>query len=390
VTRLRLARSFSRRAFVVAAGAGLALIPVGSASASPSHDHGRESGAVFVQLNSPGGNAIAAYPRGSDGHLGAATTYPTGGLGGTEAGAPLDALASQGSLVLDQEHHELIAVNAGSDTITSFGVHGSHLTRESVLASGGLFPSSVAVHGDLVYVLNAGGGGSISGFRFTHGVLTPIPGSTRSLGLGNTNPPVFISAPAQVGFSSDGRGLIVTTKNHNQLLTFRVGPRTGLPALAPVVTASAGAVPFSFVVDEHGTVHVTEAGTGKISSYTVNGSGSLSLLGSSASTGGAALCWNIQVGRTIFGANAGSATLSAWRVPANGAATLIRPVAASTGAGPIDLAASRDGRYLYTQESVAGTVGAYKVSGDGTLERIQTVTGLPAFTTTGMEGIAAS
>ena len=390
MTHLRLVRPFSRRALVLAAGAALVLVPISSASASPGHDDGGESGAVFVQLNSTVGNAVAAYPRGSDGHLGEATTYPTGGLGGTEVGAPLDALASQGSLVLDREQRTLIAVNAGSDTITSFGVHGAHLTRESVIDSGGQFPSSVAVHGDLVYVLNAGGGGTISGFRLTDGALTPLPGSTRSLGLGNTNPPVFISAPAQVGFSNDGRTLIVTTKNHNELLTFRVGHRTGLPALAPVVTASAGAVPFSFVVDERGTVHVTEAGTGKISSYTVKRDGSLTLLGSSASTGGAALCWNIQIGRIMYGANAGSASLSAWRVPANGAATLINTVAATTGAGPIDLAASSDGQYLYAQESVAGTVGAYEVSGDGTLERIQTVTGLPAFNTTGMEGIAAS
>ncbi|WP_407342771.1 lactonase family protein [Pengzhenrongella phosphoraccumulans] len=360
-------------------------------ASTASADSGRDGdpGAVFVQLNSTTGNEVAAYTRGPDGILAPASTYPTGGLGGTEVGAPLDALASQNSLVLDRDHRLLLAVNAGSDTITSFAVRGARLSQGSVVASGGQFPSSIAVHDDLVYVLNAGGDGSISGFQVKRGGLVPLAGSTRSLGLSNANPPVFISAPAQIGFAKDGRTLIVTTKNHNQILTFPLDKR-GLPSPAPVVTASAGAVPFSFVVDQRGTVHVTEAGTGKTSSYAIAQSGSLTLLGSSAATGGAALCWNILIGRNIYGANAGSATLSAWRVGATGAATLTAPVAATTNAGPIDLAASSNGRYLYVQEAVAGTVGAYAVSGDGSLQRIQTVTGLPAFTTTGMEGIAAS
>ena len=383
LTRLR------RRSILTAAGAAAAavLVPLAPATASP---HGAaDVGAVFVQRNTESGNAVAAYRRGSDGHLTYAATYPTGGRGGTEVGAPLDALASQGSMVLDRAHHLLLTVNAGSDTVTSFPVAGARLGYARTAASGGLFPTSIAVHGDLVYVLNAGGDGAISGFTVRDGRLVPLAGSTRSLGLGNTTPPAFISAPAQVGFSNDGRTLIVATKGHNELLTYRVDAH-GLPSTSPVVTASAGAVPFGFVVDDRGRVAVTEAGTGAVSTYAVTRSGGLRLLGSSASGGGAALCWNVRVGRNVYGSNAGSATLSAWRLPGHGAATLSMPVAATTGAGPIDLAASGDGRFLYVQESVAGTLGVYSVARDGSLARVQTVTGLPAFTTTGMEGIAAS
>ncbi len=390
MTRTTLTRSFSRRALLAAAGAVTVLLlsPLGAASADVGH-HDDAAGAVFVQLNSTDGNQIATYTRSTSGLLTAVNTYPTGGDGGTEIGVPLDALASQGSLVLDSDHHVLLAVNAGSDTVTNFAVHGASLSRATVVRSGGQFPSSIAVHGDLVYVLNAGGAGNISGFEFRKGNLVPMPGSARTLGLGNANPPLFISAPGQIGFSKDGRSLIVTTKNHNQILTFPVD-RQGYPSATPVVTASAGPVPFSFVVDGRGTVHVTEAGTGKTSSYSVARNGSLALLGSSASTGGAALCWNVQARRTIYGSNAGSATLSAWQVAADGSATLTNPVAAATAAGPIDLAASSNGRFLYVQEAVAGSLGVYAVSRDGSLARIQTVSGLPAFTNTGMEGIAAS
>lgn len=374
--------------------AALALVPLGASGAFASDggpqggtDHG-SPGAVFVQLNGTAGNTIAAYVRHADGTLTAAGRYATGGLGGTQVGAPLDALASQGSLVLDDRHDVLLAVNAGSDSVTAFGVHGAALSAPRTVPSGGQFPTSIAVHGDLVYVLDAGGDGAVSGFRLVHGGLVPIPGSTRSLGLGGTNPPAFLASPAQIGFGADGHVLVVTTKSHGELLTFPLDAQ-GVPAASPVTTPSAGAVPFSFVVDRHDRLQVTEAGTGRTSTYTVATDGALSLVGSSAPDGGAALCWNVLAGRTLLGANAGSATLSSWSVPRSGPAVLTAPVATTTNAGPIDLAASHDGRFVYVQESVAGSVGAYAVSAGGSLTRIQTVSGLPAFTTTGMEGIAA-
>lgn len=43
-------------------------------------------------------------------------------------------------------------------------------------------PISLDVHGDLLYVLNAGGDGNISGFAIgPQGTLTALPGSSRPL-----------------------------------------------------------------------------------------------------------------------------------------------------------------------------------------------------------------
>lgn len=379
----------SRRALALAGSLGLALtvLPAGVALAAPGGGNGTP-GAVFVQLNSPDGNEIAAYSRASDGTLAATGTYPTGGDGGTALNAPLDPLASQGGLVLTQDKKTLLAVNAGSDTLTSFDVDGSTLHRDSVVPTDGPFPNSVAVHDELVYVLNAGGEGSISGYRLHDGTLTPIPDSTRSLGLDNADVPSFITAPAQVGFSKDGRTLIITTKLNNELLTFHIGP-DGRPSDSPVSTDSAGPVPFSFVVDQRGVVHVTEAGTGATSSYRVGDDGTLDLVSQSQGDGGAALCWNIRIGDTLYGANAGSSTLSSWTIQPAGSAVLSDTDAAVTGLGPIDLAASTNGRFLYVQEAVSGSLGVYQVSHDGGLARIQTIGGLPAFDGDGMEGLAA-
>lgn len=211
--------SFSRpgrRALLGLAVGAVALAPVvaaPAASAAPLHPQGLPAGAAFVQLNDPAGNAIAAYDRGRDGTLTRTGTYPTGGRGGFAASAPVDALASQHSLTLAAGGSVLLAVNAGSDSVTAFAVRGSRLVRTAVVASGGSFPVSLAVHGDIVYVLDAGGSGAVSGYRLVGPTLVPIPGSTRSLGLTNTTPPRFISAPAQVGFAAHGRVLVVTTKN---------------------------------------------------------------------------------------------------------------------------------------------------------------------------------
>ena len=57
--------------------------------------------------------------------------------------------------------------------MTVFGVDGDRLTRRAVVASGGAFPVSVAVHGNLVYVLNARDGGSVQGFRRNVGAGWP-------------------------------------------------------------------------------------------------------------------------------------------------------------------------------------------------------------------------
>ena len=160
--------------------------------------------AVFVQTNDPSGNSIVAFRRNADGTLTPAATYATGGKGGRTSGSASDPLASQGSLVLDTAAGLLLSVNAGSDSVSVFGVKGDKLHLRQVVSSGGPFPVSIAVHGGLAYVLDAGLTGDVRGYRIADGELEPIPGSTRSLGLSNSNPPFFLASPAQVGFTPSG------------------------------------------------------------------------------------------------------------------------------------------------------------------------------------------
>src|SRR4029077_626960 len=94
-------------------------------------------------------------------------------------------LGSQGALVLSENGRWLFAVNAGSDDISVFSVDREELTLASRVSSGGTRPISMTVYRDLLYVLNAGGSGNITGFNIgRHGALTPISNSTRPLSGG--------------------------------------------------------------------------------------------------------------------------------------------------------------------------------------------------------------
>jgi len=354
-------RNTTRAAAIAGAVAAATASVAAPASAHP-------SGAVFVQANGLDGNAIVAY----DGGLHQTGTYPTGGRGGLEAGAAADPLASQGALTLDRAHGLLYAVNAGSDTITVFGVHGSRLARLQVVAAGGSFPTGVAVHGDLVYVLNARDGGSIQGFRRVGSRLIRVPSWHRALGLDPAATPEFTHSPGQVAFTPDGRHLLVTTKgNTSEILAFGIDPFGG-PSATPVHNAEPGAVPFALAFDRYGQAVVAEAGPNAAATFAVRG-GVLTAR-SSAPTGGAATCWITGVDGVFYLSNAGSGTVTAFRTGADGSLQNLGTTSTS-GGGTIDSAASADGSRLYV-ETGAGVDGveAFRIGPDGELTPSGSVT----------------
>ncbi|MGA5503939.1 beta-propeller fold lactonase family protein [Streptomyces umbrinus] len=239
----------------------------------PAPDH-----AVFVQGNELDGNTIHVFARGDDCKLSPSGTYTTGGKGGDQVDALTDSLASQGSLVYDDASGMLLAVNAGSGTVTSFLVEGQQLKVRRVVDSGGEFPASIAVHGRIAYVMNAGGEVSVQGFRITGKGLKPLQGSHRSLGLDNEDIPLS-SSPGEVEFTPDGRNLAVTTKSNNTVEVFPM-KRNGLPAVAePVVNKSAGEVPFAVSFDGTGKrMLVAEAEKSTVTTYQVKRDGKLRIL----------------------------------------------------------------------------------------------------------------
>jgi 6-phosphogluconolactonase (cycloisomerase 2 family) len=365
----------------------LALATAAIAATARAQAASTNGGAVFVETNELNGNQIVAYSRAADGSLIRAGSFATGGNGGAQAGAVVDELASQGALTLDASHNLLFAVNAGSDSLSVFAVDGANLTLEQVVPSNGSFPSSVTVHGNLVYVLNAGGAGSVQGFRITGNHLTTLHDGWRSLGLANANPPFFLTSPGEVGFSPDGSQLLVSTKGStSDIDVFSVNP-TGSLSDSPVVNAAATPAPFAFAFDATGRLISAEAGINAVTTYTLASNGSLSDP-QSLPDGQAALCWIVGVNGNFYVANAGSSSISGYRVDVNGTPSLIGAtgVVGNTEAGAIDMAATPDGQFLYAESGGAGTVDVFAVKSDGTLTKLAIVGGLPS----GIEGIAVS
>jgi 6-phosphogluconolactonase (cycloisomerase 2 family) len=341
---------------------------------------GSDVGAVFTLSNSAAGNAVIAFARSADGSLTPAGSFATLG-NGTGAG-----LGSQGAVALSDDGQFLFAVNAASNSVTSFAVDGSSLTRVNTVASGGTLPISLTTHGDILYVLNAGGTENITGFAIgSTGALTLLPGSSRPLtgtGVG----------PAQVGFDPSGRWLVVTEKNTNLIDVYAVGANGY--ASAPVVNPSAGQTPFGFAFNQQGVLIVSEAFGGAVdasavSSYTLGTGGALSVVSASVPTTETAACWVAVTnnGKFAYAANTGSASVTGFEVRKATLAILDADgKTGNTGTTPIDAAVSRNSQFLYTL-----TVGSHSISAfaarqnDGSLSEVGGAAGLPV----GTIGLAA-
>ena len=359
-------------------GAGLLLAPPASAAPGPT-----AAGVVFVANDARDGNRVIAYDRAADGSLRQAGSYRTGGNGGVLDGAVVDNTASQGALTADREHNELYAVNAGSNTLSVFGVRGDRLQLRQVIGSGGAFPVSVTVHGDQVFVLDARAGGAIQGYLNLRGRLIAIPAWHRALGLDPSATPEFTHTPGQVAFTPDGRHLVVTTKaNTNSIVVYNLGPLGALSA-RPVIRAEDGTVPFAVAFDASGHLAVADAGPNAVATYSIRRDGVLVPLAVTP-TGQAATCWIAISGRLAVASNAGSGTVTRLAVDAAGRTTKLGDTAA--GGGTVDTAFTPDGRFLYVQSGAAGEVTAFAVHPDGTVTVRGTVTVPDAV---GGEGIAA-
>jgi 6-phosphogluconolactonase (cycloisomerase 2 family) len=337
---------------------------------------------LFVQTNNPAGNQILVYERAEDGALTLAETVDTGGVGGRNGGAGSDPLTSQGSLVYDAHHGVLIAVNAGSDTVSVLGLDDYHLSPRQVLASGGTFPVSVTVHGDLLYVVNAHEAGAITGYRITDGQFQPIEDSTRSLQLTPvTGPEQFLNTPGQIGFTPDGQQLIITTKSNGSLIDVFTMHTDGRPSDTFVANPAGVPVPFGFTFDDYDHLVVTDAATSTLSTYTVHSDGHVKSIASQPD-GGSAMCWVAHTAGNFYVADNGSRTVTGYHIDQAGTPTVFTQV--KTRNGPIDLVGTQDG-FLYVEVGTDGGVDGFRVKPDGTLAQIVTLTGLD-----GLEGIAVT
>jgi 6-phosphogluconolactonase len=351
-------------------------------------DRNITAGAVYVMTNQVT-NTVAVFRRSHTGTLTSVGEFPTGGAGDPvpqPGDPPTDPLGSQGSLILG-DNQFLFAVNAGSNQISVLKVGRNELTIVDVVDSGGVRPISLALHEDLLYVLNEGGTPNITGFTVNDdGTLTPLAGSTQPL-IGGTS-----ADPAEISFSDDGTLLVVTEKMGNRIDTYTVD-ENGL-ASAPIENPSNGMTPFGFAFNNGGSLIVSEAFGGApnqsaVSSYDAPESGILSVVSGSIPNLQTASCWVVipNNGKSVFVSNTGSGTISSYAIGNDATLALINGTAADLGptSAPIDMALNNSSRFLYVIAAGTQSVASFRLGRDGTLSLIDTDGGLPL----GAQGIAA-
>jgi len=417
-------------------------IVIGASSAGGA----QPAGGVFAMSNILDENTVVAYSRGEDGQLNLVGEYSTGGQGGDFDGPEgLDPLISAYALINTPDNEYLMAVNAGSNTITVMAINDDmSLEVVDTESTNGVGPNSIAINDGIVYVTNIDADGefagepdqegSIYGYTFENGDLTGIPGSLRELD----------NRPSAVRFTPDGQYLAVTSinagsaalasGNDDSIVVFGLD-ENGVPSESPTDGATStprgnaegrnlpSAIGFEVVDRSNGTFAiVTEARefrsegqppifpglqTGSVSVYEIGEGGSLNgtqldlLAGQTPEVGQRTACWIVMSpdGEYFWVSNALDASISTYRfTDASGNVELVdvlgatgnQPtsadpaVAFATTDGWIDLDISDDGAYIYQLFGLTGEVGVFEVDG-GNLTLVQTVSGdLPAQNTQGI------
>ncbi len=354
-------------------------------------------GAVYAMTNGEGQvagnvqgpNTIIAYGRDADGGLTPIGPFATNGNGGDfDGGEGLDPLISAYALTKTTGNENLLAVNAGSNTITSFNIleDFSLEIAGDPQDTGAIGPNSIAYYEvdtdderrGLVYVSNitrseflAGGEpehqGTVIGYWLMNdGTLSPIAGSARDLA----------NRPSAVQFSPDGNWLVVASINsgaaalasgsEDELVVYSVGADGQLSTDAVGAATSTlrdnvegrnlpSAIGFQIVGNNY--VVVTEArefqpdGTppafpalqdGSVSTWQIQGDGSLTPISTDIASGenntGRTACWLDFTldGNSFFVSNAIEAGLAAYSFD-NGVVQLLDQTAASgQGTGGAD------------------------------------------------------
>jgi 6-phosphogluconolactonase len=339
------------------------------------------SPAVYVQTNDATANEVIAFSRGEDGALAPLGRYSTGGRG-----TGLPHLASAGSVVLSDDGRWLLVVNAGSDELSLFAVQPDGLRHADLVRSGGSKPTSVAVSGALVYVLN-NGTPNISGFNLTDGKLTALTHSTRPLSGADAD-------PAQISFTPGGGALIATERGTNSISSYILDQRGY--AQGPTTIKSSGQTPYGFGLTKDGSLIVSEAfggatGAAAASSYAVSGAAELTMVSGTVGDTRSEVCWVALTkdDRFAFVTNFGDGTVSCYEITGDGSLRLHDPVAGSSGQGEKGLrdeAISSDGRYLYAIDADAQKLFGWAVGQDGHLTPTGEFGGVPDT----VAGLAAS
>jgi 6-phosphogluconolactonase len=345
-------------ALLAFAFAALALGPLASGASAKT--------SVYSISNAAPKNTLIKFVQRGNGTLKKVQTIKTGGSGGL---APQPGCEPPGGCPMLDTQSEVVvwkrlvfAVNAGSDSITSFiEKKNGKLKRVDVQSSMGDFPNSIAVKRGVLYVLNSHSD-SIAGFKFDkRGEIRRIVNSVRPLAAMQIAQGL---SPRQIGFDRTGGVLIVTRLSPlpGGIDTFLLNSKNR-PGQA-IANAPTTPLPFGFAVDRYNNLVMSQVSAppelampGNTATYDINTqTGQLTPI-ETVTSDGVAPCWVVitRDGRYAFVVNTGGgapdATVARYGLTSAGDLTLLGLTGENNANGDefarTDEVLSRNGRYLF-------------------------------------------
>ncbi len=244
-----------------------------------------------------------------------------------------------------------------------------------------LASANTGAHGFVYVNDNTAGINTIAGFaRGGDGQLTPLPGSP--FNAGGAGAGSGLSSQGAIQVTGNGRYVIAVDAGSNQLSVLRIKRNGALRPVRGGVVSSGGAEPVS-VAEHHGLVYVANAGSAdtNYTGFVLGRNGRLRPLGGSSVT----LPFNAQPGDVLFnstgtnlvGTEIGLSQIDSFSVGSDGHLSPApdSPFAAQ-GLGPFGSEFNPiNPSQLFVSNAhntapLSGTISAYSVAGDGTLNSI--------------------
>ena len=382
------------------------------------HDPAIQIGASDEAVADPAQvNEVVAYTRSVDGVLEQVGVFPTGGLGENIRGSGANPLASQDPLIVSPDGQFVFAVNAGSESISSFVINDDFTLTAASLnvstsgASGAQNPVSLTMFEDILYVVNTGVFPDVDGApptaipqirdRVNSSIIAFTVGADGTLTeLAGSELPGAGPNAGSIEFSTNGQSLYITERRTNNVVTVPLdAARLPIPndsggfdfASFPSITAQ----PFGTDIypSEGGDIlFISEGNNGAtglsaLSSYLVEENGTLTGISVSSGVEGDPLltgftfgCWvefvETPTGNFAYVSNTPDGVISSFEVGDAGGLTILEQSAGVTGiegddeqngAGVLD--AEIVFPFLYQVVNNDGRIAQYLINADGTLDR---------------------
>ena len=360
-------------------------------------------------------NQIVAYARSAEGVLTQIDVYDTGGLGENIRNSGANPLASQDPLIVSKDNRFVFAVNAGSESISSFVINDDFsLTPASLNVSttgnsNAQNPVTLTIFEDTLYVANSGAffdaegnpattlpdprfrsASSIIGFTVNDdGTLTELAGSEI---------PNIGANAGSIEFSSDGGFLYITERRTNDIVTVEMDENQ-LPVGVSSRITSITEQPFGtdlYPTENGDILLISEGNNGApglsaLSSYLIEDSGDLTGISVSSGVAGDPLltgftfgCWvefvETPTGDFAYVSNTPDGVISSFAVGDEGGLTILEQTAGVTGiegddtqngAGVLD--AEIVFPFLYQVVNNDSRIAQFVINEDGTLTRQEAV-----------------